>query len=109
MYEILKAICESPTDFYPEGAEQEFNTVFLVNEKYIIIGERKFTHLTAPGVRMSFSNPPHITITEKGYNFLKQYEQRHLFLLWRWWREITIAIGFIAAIISIIIYIIAFF
>jgi len=46
--------------------------------------------------------PPRIT--EKGYDFLEQYEKRYLFLFQRWCKAIAGITGVIAAIIAIAVF-----
>ena len=101
MVGILKAIREDPAGFYPEGDEQEFNALFLVNEKYIETKTR-IIPVGGDGIRTAVSLPivpPRIT--EKGYDFLEQYEKRSLFLFQRWCKAIAGITGVIAAIIAI--------
>jgi len=82
--------------------EQQFNYQYLAKEGYITLfpGDTLVCQIT--GRELKLPCQPIECVTEKGYNFVKEYESR-----WKtrihWWCGIVIGlIGFLAAILTIL-------
>jgi len=87
--------------YFPPDKEHNFNYHFLAREGYITLfpGNTLVNDIT--GERIQLPCQPTQYVTEKGYNFVKEYESRWTTWLRKWWGAIVGVIGLIAAILGI--------
>jgi hypothetical protein len=106
MYGLLKAISEKMVEQKPIILNLKkdvllFNYAHLANNDYIIVQPEPVAH-TSFGISIKLSCNPEIGITEKGYQFMEEYESRFIFYIYRYWKPILGALTFISTILTIL-------
>ena len=104
--EFIETLARTTFIFYfPPDKEHDFNYHFLAREGYITLfpGDTLVNEVT--GERIKLPCQPTQYVTEKGYNFVKEYESRWRTWFCKWWKVFVSILGLIAAILGILTFI----